>query len=91
MPIDWRLLIVGGVLVLGVIVLVIVLVFGGGSAARVGVQQVDEGGGHIQNGSVGGPYGSVPGDLRPALDHARQLGRVHDRQPGRRVAGDPQP
>ena len=60
MPIDWRLLIVGGVLVLGVIVLVIVLVFGGGSAARVGVQQVDDGGGHIQDGSVGGPYSSVP-------------------------------
>jgi uncharacterized protein DUF3105 len=60
MPIDWRLLIVGGVLVLGVIVLVIVLVFGGGSSARVGVQQVDDGGGHIQDGSAGGPYSSVP-------------------------------
>ncbi len=59
-PIDWRLLVVGGVLVLGVIVLIIVLVFGGGSAARVGVQQVDDGGGHIQDGTVGGPYSSVP-------------------------------
>jgi hypothetical protein len=59
-PIDWRLLLVGGVLVLGVIVLIIVLVFGGGAAPRVGVQQVDEGGGHIQDGTVGGPYGSAP-------------------------------
>jgi hypothetical protein len=58
--IDWRLLIVGGVLVLGVIVLIIVLVFGGSAGSRVGVQQVDDGGGHIQNGSVGGPYSSVP-------------------------------
>jgi hypothetical protein len=59
-PIDWRLLIVGGVLVLGVVVLIIVLVFGGSAAPRVGVQQVDEGGGHIQDGTIGGPYGSVP-------------------------------
>ena len=60
-PFDWRLLLVGGVLVLGLIVFIIVLVFGGGSAPRVGEQQVDQGGGHIENGTVGGPYGSVPG------------------------------
>ena len=59
-PIDWRLLIVGGVLVLGVIVFIIVLVFGGTAGPRVGVQQVDAGGGHIENGSAGGPYSSVP-------------------------------
>jgi hypothetical protein len=60
LPIDWRLLIVGGVLVLGAIVFIIVLVFGGSSAPRVGLQQVDDGGGHIENGTTGGPYSSVP-------------------------------
>ena len=59
-PIDWRLLLVGGVLVLGVIVFIIVLVFGGTAGPRVGTLIPDEGGGHIQDGSVGGPYGSVP-------------------------------
>jgi hypothetical protein len=59
-PIDWRLLLIGGVLVLGVIVLIIVLVFGGSAAPSVGVQQVDDGGGHIQDGAIGGPYSSVP-------------------------------
>jgi hypothetical protein len=58
-PIDWRLLLIGGVLVLGVIVLIIVLVFGG-AGPRVGLQQVDGGGGHIQDGTIGGPYNSVP-------------------------------
>lgn len=58
---DPRLLIVGGVLVVGAIVLVVVLLFaGGGSAARIGQRQVDGGGGHIANGSVGGPYSSTP-------------------------------
>jgi hypothetical protein len=58
---DPRLLIVGGVLVVGAIVLVVVLLFaGGGSAARFGQRQVDDGGGHIADGTVGGPYSSVP-------------------------------
>jgi hypothetical protein len=48
-PIDMRLLIVGGVLVLGTIVLVIVLLFGGlGTATRVGTRNVNEGATHVE-------------------------------------------
>jgi hypothetical protein len=57
---DPRLLLIGGVLVVGLVILVVVLLFGGGSGTRVGVRQVDEGGGHIADGSAGGPYQSVP-------------------------------
>jgi hypothetical protein len=47
-PIDMRLLIVGGVLVLGAIVLVIVLLFGGGGdATRVGTRVPNEGANHV--------------------------------------------
>jgi hypothetical protein len=52
-PIDMRLLIVGGVLVLGAIVLVIVLLFGGGGdGSRVGTRMVDEGATHVSQGEV---------------------------------------
>src|SRR5262245_28283661 len=34
---DWRLLLIGGVLVVGVLLLVLVFVFGGGPAASIGV------------------------------------------------------
>jgi hypothetical protein len=47
-----RLLIVGGVLVLGAIVLVIVLLFGGGNATRVGTRMPDEGANHVGQGEV---------------------------------------
>ena len=57
---DPRLLLIGGVLVVGLVVLVVVVLFGGGSSARVGERQVDDGGGHIADGSTGGPYSSVP-------------------------------
>jgi Protein of unknown function (DUF3105) len=57
---DPRLLVIGGVLVVGIVVLVVFLLFGGGAAARVGERQVDDGGGHIADGSAGGGYSSVP-------------------------------
>jgi Protein of unknown function (DUF3105) len=60
---DWRLLLIGGVLLLGAVVLVVILLFGGkgtnGTSAN-GVQQVDDGRGHIAEGTSGGPYSSVP-------------------------------
>lgn len=46
-PIDIRLLIVGGVLVLGAIVLVIVLLFGGSETNKVGTRMPDEGTNHV--------------------------------------------
>ena len=57
---DPRLLLIGGVLVVGLVILVVVLLFSGGTSVAVGVRQVDDGGGHIADGSVGGLYSSVP-------------------------------
>jgi hypothetical protein len=57
---DPRLLIVGGVLVVGAIVLVVVLLFAGGSGQRIGQRQVDDGQTHIAEGQAGGPYSSTP-------------------------------
>ncbi len=60
---DWRLLLIGGVLVLGAVVLVVVLLFGGGGNngnSAVGQRQADDGRGHIAEGVAGSPYSSVP-------------------------------
>jgi hypothetical protein len=51
-PIDMRLLIVGGVLVLGAIVLVVVLLFGGDGANKVGTRMPDEGHNHVAQNEV---------------------------------------
>ena len=62
-PIDWRILLIGGVLGLGAVVVLVLLLFGGGSsgpAVGVGVRQVDDGRGHIADGVAGGPYSSTP-------------------------------
>jgi hypothetical protein len=58
--IDPRLLLIGGVLVVGLVILVVVFLFGGAGGAPVGQRQVDEGGGHIADGTIGGPYSTVP-------------------------------
>jgi hypothetical protein len=50
--IDMRLVIIGGILVLGIVVLVIVLLFGGGEGSRVGTRMPDEGGTHVAEGTV---------------------------------------
>jgi hypothetical protein len=64
-PIDMRLLIVGGVLVLGAIVLVIVLLFGsGGDANRVGTRNVNEGATHVAQTEVP-TYRNVPATSGP--------------------------
>ncbi len=60
---DWRLLLIGGVLILGAMVLVVILLFGGskgGGTSAVGLQQVDDGRGHVAEGTAGGPYSSTP-------------------------------
>jgi hypothetical protein len=44
---DWRLLLIGGVIVVGVLILALVLIFGGGPAANAGVQQADDGNAHV--------------------------------------------
>ena len=66
---DWRLLLIGGVIVVGVLILALVLIFGGGPAANVGVQQADDGRTHVADGTDcrndpgqcgTNPYSSVP-------------------------------
>lgn len=57
---DIRLLLIGGVLLIGAVVVVVVVLFAGGGGGRVGERQVDQGGGHIADGTIGGPYSSSP-------------------------------
>jgi hypothetical protein len=66
---DWRLLLIGGVIVVGVLILALVLIFGGGPAENVGVQQADDGRTHVADGTDcrndpaqcgTDPYSSVP-------------------------------
>jgi Protein of unknown function (DUF3105) len=66
---DWRLLLIGGVIVVGVLILALVLIFGGGPAENVGVQQADDGRTHVADGTDcrndpaqcgTDPYSSIP-------------------------------
>jgi hypothetical protein len=72
--IDWRLLAVGGVLVIGAIVVVLVLVLGGGDSADRGTRQPDDGHIHIAEGTQGGPYSSVPATSGPHWSSATAPG-----------------
>jgi hypothetical protein len=74
---DWRLLLIGGVLVVGALLLALVLLFGGGPAQNVGVQHPDDGGQHVPIGTdcraqpdVCGPnpYSSLPATSGPHWD-----------------------
>ncbi len=60
---DWRLLSVAAILVLGSVILLLLLLFGQGGdngGSNVGAQQIDDGRSHIPEGTAGGPYHSVP-------------------------------
>jgi len=60
---DWRVLLIGAILVLGAVILLLVLLFGRGGSQNggtIGTVQVDDGRGHITEGVGGGPYSSVP-------------------------------
>jgi Protein of unknown function (DUF3105) len=48
---DWRLLLIGGVLVVGVLILALVLIFGGTPPASLGVEQPNDGGQHVLPGT----------------------------------------
>lgn len=61
---DMRLVIIGGILVLGAIVLVIFLLFGQGEGNRVGTRMADEGAGHVPQTTVP-TYRSVPATSGP--------------------------
>ena len=71
---DWRLLLIGGVLVVGVLLLALVLLFGGGPAPNVGVQHPDSGSAHVAEGTDcraqpdvcgANPYSSFPATSGP--------------------------
>jgi hypothetical protein len=65
LPIDFRLLVIGGILLLGAVVLVIVLLFGsGGGGPRVGTNMPDEGRTHVPQTTVPS-YRSVPATSGP--------------------------
>lgn len=60
---DWRLLGIGGILVLGLVILLLVVLFGGGGTSDpggIGLRQADAGGSHIPEGQQGTGYTSVP-------------------------------
>ena len=63
---DWRLLAIGGVLVVGVLIVGLVLIFGGSESQTVGEQQPNDGSEHFpQDGTIlpdsERPYSSTPG------------------------------
>jgi hypothetical protein len=76
---DWRLLVIGGVLIVGVLLLALVLLFGGGPSSDIGVQLADDGQAHVAQGTDcrapatatqqqecgSNPYSSVPAASGP--------------------------
>ena len=74
---DWRLLAIGGVLVVGVILVVLVLLLGSGPPVNAGVQQPDDGNQHVDVGTTcrspqapcgQDPYSSLPATSGPHWD-----------------------
>ncbi|MGZ8481939.1 MAG: DUF3105 domain-containing protein [Candidatus Limnocylindria bacterium] len=79
---DWRLLAIGGLLIVGILVVVMVLIFGSAPSANAGVQQANDGQGHTaigadcrdpgqQNDSTNcgtDPYSSLPAASGPHWD-----------------------
>ena len=62
---DWRLLAIGGVLLVGVVIIGLVLLLGGEPSQGVGTQQPNDGSEHVRDGTMmpegQRPYTSVPG------------------------------
>ena len=77
---DWRLLAIGGVLLVGAIIVILVLILGSGPDPNAGVRQQDDGTAHVSPGvdcraapqsdpNCGtDPYSSVPGTSGPHWD-----------------------
>lgn len=67
---DWRLLAIGGVLLVGVVLIALVLLLGSGPSPAVGVQQPDDGQAHVGPGvtcrSAESPCGANPYSSTPA-------------------------
>src|SRR5438552_4765739 len=72
---DWRVLVIGGILVLGVVILVLVLLFGGGTnSTSIGQLEPDAGRTHIPEGTQGTGYTSVPASSGPHWSSADSPG-----------------
>ena len=73
LPLDWRILLIGGVLLIGTIVVVVVLVVGAGPNTAVGTRQTGAGQEHVGIGtdvraSQPGVYTSIPATSGPHWD-----------------------
>src|SRR5688500_5801278 len=73
---DWRLLLIGGVVVVGVLILALVVLFGSGPNPNAGTQCPDDGTSHTDTGTScrtapgpcgasGNPYSSLPATSGP--------------------------
>lgn len=74
---DWRLLTLGGILVLGMVVLLLFLLFGGGGSpdgSGVGTRIPNAGRTHIAEGTAGSAYTSVPATSGPHWNSADSPG-----------------
>jgi hypothetical protein len=62
---DWRILAIGGVLVIGVITIGLVMLLGSGPSENVGVRQPNDGSEHVRDGTIipeeQRPWSSIPG------------------------------
>jgi hypothetical protein len=74
---DWRLLAIGGVLVVGVVLVALVLLLGTGPDPSLGVQYADDGNAHVAVGTTcrtaeapcgADPYSSIPATSGPHWD-----------------------
>ena len=74
---DWRILSIAAILILGSVVLLLVFLFGRGTengGGNVGIRQVDDGRAHIEEGIAGGPYDSIPATSGPHWSSADSPG-----------------
>ena len=87
---DWRILSIAAILVLGAVILLLIFLFGRGSPStnNVGTRQVDDGRTHITAGIQGGPYHSVPATSGPhwsSADSPGPWGVYNNAQPQERL------
>jgi hypothetical protein len=87
---DWRLLAIGGVLLVGVILIVLVAIMGGAPNPNAGETQANDGGGHVDDGTDcrapaapcgADPYSSLPATSGPHWGTPANWGAYSTPQP----------
>jgi hypothetical protein len=82
---DWRLLAIGGVLVVGVLIIALVLLVGGEPPQNVGTQQANDGSEHVRDGTTippaDRPWSSTPGTSGVHWDSPTSWGVYSTPQP----------